>query len=178
MEDHAGWVKIPIICRPTLCSDCRRSPSWGLEQTRYFTQGCDNLLIVPDHKPLLKILGDRKLDEITNSRLFRLKQRTLHWRFEIKHMPGKCNLSAGATSRNPSPSGHTDRGLVGSPSNPDLAELALMAAIRSDTTELVTFSWSIIAEETVRDASLGQLPNLIEQGNPSRARSHPAFESF
>ena len=45
----------------------------GLEQTRYFTQGCDDLLVVTDHKPLVKILGDRTLDEITNSRLYRLK---------------------------------------------------------------------------------------------------------
>ena len=52
-----------------------------------------------------------------------------------------------------------------------------MAAICSDTTEIGTLSWFIIAEET-RDASLGQLLNLIEQGNPSLARSHPALESF
>ena len=51
--------------------------AWSLEQTRYFTQGCENLLVVTDHKPLVKIFGDRTLDEITNTRLFRLKQRTL-----------------------------------------------------------------------------------------------------
>ena len=28
--------------------------AWGLEQTRYFTQGCDDLLVVTDHKPLVK----------------------------------------------------------------------------------------------------------------------------
>ncbi len=77
--------------------------AWGLEQTRYFMQGCDNLVVVNDHKPLVKIFGDRTLDEITNSRLFRLKQRTLPWRFDIKHLPGKSNLAADATSRHPSP---------------------------------------------------------------------------
>ena len=50
--------------------------AWGLEQTKYFTLGCDDLLVVTDHKPLTKILGDRMLDEIHNTRLFRLKQRT------------------------------------------------------------------------------------------------------
>lgn len=65
--------------------------AWGLEQTRYFTQGCDNLVVITDHKPLVKIFGNRTLDEITNSRLFRLKQRTLPWRFDIKHLPGKSN---------------------------------------------------------------------------------------
>ena len=48
--------------------------AWGLEQTKYFTQGCDNLLIVTDHKPLVKILGDRTLDETSNTRMFHLKQ--------------------------------------------------------------------------------------------------------
>ena len=41
--------------------------AWGLEQTRYFTQGCDNLILITDHKPLVKIFGDRTLDEIKNS---------------------------------------------------------------------------------------------------------------
>ena len=27
---------------------------WDLEQTRYFPQGCDNLLVVIDHKPLVE----------------------------------------------------------------------------------------------------------------------------
>ena len=84
---------------------------WGLEQTRYFTQGCNDLLVVTDHKPLVKILGDRTLDEITNTRLFRLKQRTLPWQFDIVHMPGLSNCVADATSRHPCDSSvlhHTD----------------------------------------------------------------------
>lgn len=44
--------------------------AWGLDQSRYFTQGCDSLIVVTDHKPLVKLLGDRTLDEISNSRLF------------------------------------------------------------------------------------------------------------
>ena len=51
----------------------------GLEQTKYFTLGCDDLLVVTDHKPLVKILSGRTLDEITNTHLFRLKQRTFPW---------------------------------------------------------------------------------------------------
>ena len=43
--------------------------AWVLEQTKYFTQGCDNL-VVADHKLLVKICGDRTKDEITNTRFF------------------------------------------------------------------------------------------------------------
>ena len=75
--------------------------AWGLEQTKYFTMGCDNLIVVVDHKPLTKVLGDRTLDEIPNPRLFSLKQRTLPWLYEIYWMPGKSNSFSDATSRNP-----------------------------------------------------------------------------
>ena len=152
--------------------------AWGLEQSRYFTQGCDDLLIVTDHKPLVKILGDRTLDEISNSRLFRLKQRTLPWRFEIKHLPGKSNHAADATSRNPSPSSQTESDLFGSPSAPDLVEVALMAAIHTATGELGTMSWSLIAKETSSDEPLSCLLNLIKQGDQSLAGSHPSLEPF
>ena len=71
--------------------------AWGLEQSKYFTQGCPDLLVVTDHQPLVKLFGDRTLDEIDNTRLFRLKQRTLPWYFEISYMPGSTNMAA-ATS--------------------------------------------------------------------------------
>merc|ERR1712015_491475 len=28
--------------------------AWALEHTKYFTQGCDNLVVVTDHKPLIQ----------------------------------------------------------------------------------------------------------------------------
>ena len=71
---------------------------WSLEQTRYFTQGCHNLLVLTDHKPLCKLLGDRILSEIQNPRLLRLKEKTLRWWFRIKHCPGKQHY---VTSRKP-----------------------------------------------------------------------------
>jgi hypothetical protein len=75
--------------------------AWALEYSRFFTLGCDDLVIVTDHKPLTKILGDRTFDEIHNTRLFRLKQRTLPWRFSIVHSPGETNLAADVISRYP-----------------------------------------------------------------------------
>ena len=95
--------------------------AWGLEQTKYFTQGCDNLLVITDHKPLVKIFGDRTLDEITNSRLFRLKQR-----FDIEHLPGKSNSAADAASRHPSPSGLVNSLSPDPVTVPDFIESALM----------------------------------------------------
>ena len=67
-------------------------------------------MILTDHKPLLKLLGDRTLDEFHNMRLFRLKERTLLWRFRVQHRPGKEHFVADTTSRYPltTPDSHKD----------------------------------------------------------------------
>ena len=59
---------------------------------RYFTLGCSNLIINTDHKPLLKIFGDRSLNDIPNSRLRDFKEMTLPFRFRITHIPGLKNI--------------------------------------------------------------------------------------
>ena len=151
---------------------------WGLEQTRYFTQGCDNLVVIIDHKPLVKIFCDRTLDEISNSRLFRLKQRTLPWRFDIKHLPGKTNLAADATSRHPSQSGSVNIVSLGAPSFPDFIESALMASIRTEAQELSLISWPLLTQETAADASLGHLLKLVEQGTWNFNSNDPALTSL
>ena len=138
---------------------------------------CDNLVIVTDHKPPIKIFGDRTLDEITNLRLFRLKQRTLPWRFEIRHLPGTSNQAADATSRHPSQSSTENTVSLGSPSFPDIAELALMNTIRNDTQELGAISWSLLATETAADVSLGPLLRSVEQGKPI-ASDNPTLTSL
>ena len=99
--------------------------AWALEQTKFFTLGCDDLIVVVDHKPLTKVLGDRTLDEIPNPRLFRIKQRTLPWIYQIFWMPGKYNSFSDAISRNPAteePTSETDSvfiSLVNSMMDPD-----------------------------------------------------------
>ena len=57
-----------------------------------------------------------------------------------------------------------DSASLGALSAPDLAESALMAAIRRDTRELGTISWPLLAKETALDTPLSHLLNLTEQG--------------
>ena len=108
------------------------------------------MLVVTDHKPLTKIFGDRTLDEISNTRLFRLKQKTLPWLFKIMHMPGKTNCAADAMSRYPS----------GSPeeaSEAENEECSIIAGIERDFTDISTISWDNIAAETAKDESLSKV---------------------
>ncbi|KXJ23386.1 Retrovirus-related Pol polyprotein from transposon opus [Exaiptasia diaphana] len=118
----------------------------GQEQTRYFTQGCDNLAMVTGHKPLVKILGDRTLDEISNSGLFRLKQLTLPWRFDIEHRPGKTNIAADATSRHPSPSSSGVDLSIGPQSKHDIAESTPFGKIFADFTDYGGHHYLIVGD--------------------------------
>ena len=140
--------------------------AWSLEQTRYFTQGCRKLLIVTDHKPLVKILGDRTLDEISNTRIFRIKQRTLPWSFDIVHLPGKTNFAADATSRNPSPSitATVYSGL-------DQAEAALVSSLHTETRDSIALSWETIASETAADPTMSKLLEVVSSGFPDESRT-------
>ena len=67
--------------------------------TRYYTQGCDKLLIGTDHKPLFGVLNDRCLDWVDNPRLIHLKEKTFGWRFRIIHIPGRKLCGPNALSR-------------------------------------------------------------------------------
>ena len=61
-----------------------------------------------DHKPLLRTLGDRCLNDIPNGRLRNLKEKTLRYRFRIIHTPGIRNKVPDALSRYPSGPRHPD----------------------------------------------------------------------
>ena len=73
----------------------------ALYKTRYYTQGCDKLIVGTDHKPLVPVLAERDLETIDNPRLMRLKEKTLGWRFLIKHIPGRYLGGPDALSRSP-----------------------------------------------------------------------------
>ena len=73
----------------------------ALHKTRYYTQGCDKLVIGTDHKTLLGVLNDRSLDSLDNLRFIRLKEKTLGWSFKIIHIPGKKLCGPDALSREP-----------------------------------------------------------------------------
>ena len=171
MACYPGRLSISIICRAAIRSieGEALAVAWGLEQTKYFTQGCDNLVVVTDHKPLVKVLGDRTLDEISNTRLFRLKQRTLPWRYEIIRMPGKTNNAADATSRHPSCQNYeyvefASNNLL---SDEDNLENIMAASISRDASANFSLSWEDLASETSTNATLRLLMNTIKNGFPT-----------
>lgn len=104
-----GWKITLAGSRFTHSAESRYAPVEGealavadaLDKARYFVLGCKDLIIAVDHKPLLKLFGDRSLDDISNTRLRNLKEKTLRYRFRMTHVPGVKHRAADTISRHP-----------------------------------------------------------------------------
>ena len=64
---------------------------WCLRKARLFLLGCPNLTLVTDHKPLVKLFGNKELRDFLNPRLLAMKEKTLIYSFNVKYLPGKKN---------------------------------------------------------------------------------------
>ena len=103
-----GWKITLVGSRFTHPAESRYAPIEGealavadaLDKARHFVLGCHDLTIAVDHRPLLKIFGDRSLD-ISNTRLRNLKEKTLRYRFKMVHIPGVKNRAPDTLSRHP-----------------------------------------------------------------------------
>ena len=147
--------------------------AWALHDTRFFTIGCRDLHIQTDHRALVKLLGDKNLDEMDNRRLINLKEKTMPWTFKISWVPGSAIPAPDATSRRPQ---ETTDGRDDFP--------AAMAAIRVDEAaeydlagdtefaaygrlkagEVAAVTWERVQEETWRDAGMRRLIAAIGAG--------------
>ena len=161
--------------------------AWALEDSRFFTMGCDELVVATDHKSLIKLLGDRALDDIRNPRLFRLKQRTLMWKYQIVHVPGKENHAADAASRYPSdPSPREESAVpdtlaalrVRAGADDDL-EAQVVASVKSNTSTLGAVTWDRVRDGILRNADFQHLARFIQSGfPPSRDTVPEALQQY
>jgi hypothetical protein len=74
------------------------SATWSLNKSCHFILGCKDLILAIDHKPLVKVLGDQKLEHIMNPRLQSLKEKTRPFIFRVIHEPSKIHFMADALS--------------------------------------------------------------------------------
>ena len=173
-----GWKLVFAGSKFNNVTEARYAPIEGeclavaraLFKTRYFTLGCKNLTIATDHKPLLKILGDRKLEDIHNPRLFSIKEKTLRYSFKIVYIPGKNNQVADAVSRYPVKNSQDDE-LFNSSGMASLTpdEYIISTAINSlfSIDELKSVTWEKVEEETLKDTKMKKLLDLIQEGAPA-----------
>ena len=112
----------------------------------------------------MKLFSDRTLDQITNSRLFSLKQRTLPWRFSVHHKPGKENSFLDAAIMIDEPAVTSEEILAGIrvQNMEELKETALVTALVTDDGKHVrAVTWDLVREETSRDDHMLRLIALI-----------------
>ena len=105
-----GWKVVAFASRFCHPAEANYSPVEGealsssaaLKKFKHFVLGCKDLVLVVDHKPLVKLLGDKRMEDISNMRLLRLKEKTLPFQFRVVHRPGKAHVVPDYGSRNPS----------------------------------------------------------------------------
>ena len=169
----------------------------ALDKAIFFALGCTELIVAVDHKPLLKILGDRSLKDICNGRLRNLKERTLRYRFRVVHIPGIRNRVVDAVSRNPT--GEKEPPMLHLPNDvactrdPQVTRHNFMAGIRtpqvnqkdpkkrtrpgmaaiSPLATLHCVTWDLAREAIASDEDMHLLLTLIEDGVPQSHHELP-----
>ena len=128
------------------------------------------MLVTVDHKPLVKIFSDQALENISNPRLLNFKEKSLKYRFHIKHRPGKLNLAPDCTSRYPA-------GIP--PRNPtqtidDAVKAAFTSAYDGDS-RLKAVTWERIVAAAATDEECRTLAEIIPQGFPESRNELPTI---
>ena len=137
-------------------------------------------IVSVDHKPLLKVFGDKPLEEITNPRLQKFKEKAMMYKFQIKHTPGKDNAGADAASRYPNqqPTGsricHTLLHIASPAPEQDTdveseVQHTIMAAFSQDDA-LRAVTWERIVEAGRGDRECTDLAAVISSGFPQNKR--------
>ena len=74
--------------------------AWALEKCRMFVLGNPHLTLAVDHKPLLAVLGpNQDLQDVINPRLMNFKLKSMAYRFQPVHVPGKKHVVPDTMSR-------------------------------------------------------------------------------
>ena len=197
-----GWRITLVGSRFTTDAESRYAPVEGealavidaLDKARHFVIGCPNLIVAVDHKPLLKVFGDRSLDAISNPRLRNLKEKSLRYLFRVVHIPGARHAAADGVSRHPvsaaTPLKLTDdiAPVLAHPSEPPGLPHAFLAGIRTHApvtpdvcyqsatkpTELIrSVTWDDVRLATSSDPAMCKLLEFIQEGFPERPHDLP-----
>ena len=193
-----GWRVTLVGSRFTTSAESRYAPIEGealavveaLKKAKHFVLGCCDLIVAVDHKPLLKVFGDRSLEDIQNPRLFNLKEKTLRFRFRMVHVPGVRHAAADAVSRYPS--SHSEQ-LHQADDATAVSSVHYLSALRTYVTDetymhhqscqpvndLETVTWDDIRVATSSHPLMSILTQLIDDGMPTKRESlHPDLRPY
>ena len=212
---HDGWKITLVGSRFTHPAESKYASiegealavTYGLYSACFFVLDCPTLVVGVDHKPPLRIFRDRALDDIDNTRLQNLKERTLCYRFQVTHIPGIKHKAADATSRHPVSEAiklllPDDVALledISDPSSRKEHRLAFLNAISIAETSppyvdhesslqqftvaainsLQSVTWTRVRLATASNDDMNQLLSIIESGMPdSRHQLPPNLQEY
>ena len=184
---NTGWKIALVGSRFTHAAESRYAPVEGealavadaLDKARFFVLGCSNLIIAVDHKPLLKVFGDRSLEEITNARLRNLKEKTLRYRFRMVHIPGVRHKAADAISRHPTGTTTPDMLILPDDIAAATAAPAVLPQLASSALSTMAVTWDRVKLATTSNGDMTQLLDIIESGFPQfRHELPPALQEY
>ena len=115
---------------------------WALRKARLFLLGCPHFEVIVDHNPLLKIFGDKCLNDILNPRLFDFKEKTLPYSFTIRYIK-RINNHANTFSRYP----------VGEPDKDDIAASDMVNTFVQRVAAVTTEKTLSVTLESLLEAS-------------------------
>ncbi|XP_063889336.1 uncharacterized protein LOC135116054 [Scylla paramamosain] len=178
------WQAKEIVCR---LAESGYAPvqgkalaiTWCLRKASQFLLGCPNLIIVTDHRPLMKLLGDRELKDIGNPRLFALKEKTLQYRFQIKYLPWKRNSAADFLSRYPALREPPDAEDEEQASDVELVVVAATVAVLENDENIIMDSMTMVKAAT-EDPDYQLLITKVTEGDwhPHRAQELTCLRQF
>jgi hypothetical protein len=146
---------------------------YGLESCRMFIMGCPKFIVAVDHKPLVRIFNDKRLEDIKNLRLLKCREKAMMYSFKAIHIPGKSNLGADAASRYPV------KPRLGE-SEPVICEESVIASVAAalEDREKPVMTWERIREEAAYDRESQSLVEVIINGFPPKERLDENLKAF
>ena len=73
---------------------------WAVQKCSYYLRGLENFEVWTDHKPLVGIF-QKRICNLDNPRLMRMREKIMEYTPEVKWVPGKTHYTADALSRSP-----------------------------------------------------------------------------
>ena len=149
--------------------------SWAILKCRLFLAGLQRFVVVTDHNPLLAILNTRRLDEIENPRLQRLKSRIMGYNLTAQRTKGSNHHAADALSRHPTKDPHSEDTIAEHDTqlNPEvtISEIRALSSIDAN----IPTRLQDLRDKAAQDSQYQELHNIILNGFP--AHRHQLLET-
>ena len=138
---------------------------WAVNKCYIYLTGLENFTVVTDHRPLISILNKQTLEQISNQRIQRLKEKISRYNLETVWKQGKNHLIPDALSRRP-----TEK-----PNEDDLHSAETLCnyernVVFNENDEKHNLDMKNIKIEAEKDEQYTELKNIILQGFPSDKR--------